>query len=72
MGDNLYGSSIHDGIDVPKFHYDGVHTVGPDFYEDVLMTIGKNWDEEEYDEFHNKFQNEERALKGRVKEPGIV
>ena len=41
MGDNLYGSSIHDGIDVPKFHYYGIHTVGPYFDEGMFMTIGK-------------------------------
>ena len=41
MGDHLYGSSIHDGIDVPIFHYDGVHTVGTDFDVDTLMNIGK-------------------------------
>ena len=44
-GDNLDGSSIHDVINVPQFHYDGVHTAGPQFDEDILITIGKNWDE---------------------------
>ena len=40
-GDNLDGSSIHDVINVPQFHYDGVHKVGPEFDEDMLMNIGK-------------------------------
>ena len=31
MGEHLYGSFIHVGIDVPQFHYDRVHTVGPKF-----------------------------------------
>ena len=46
MVDHLYVSSIHDGIYVPQFHYDGVQKVGPEFYEDMFITIGKNWDEE--------------------------
>ena len=46
MCHHLHVSSIHDGIDAPQFHYDGVHTVGHDFDEDMLVTIGKNWDEE--------------------------
>ena len=57
IGDHLDGSSIHYGIDVPQFHYDGVHIVGPDFNDYRLMTIGKNWDEEDNDIFHNDFQN---------------
>ena len=57
MGYHLYGSSIHDGIYVPQFHYYGVYTVGPELDEDNLMTIGKNWDEEDNDEFRNTFQN---------------
>ena len=40
MGDHVYGSSLHDGIDEPQFHY-GFHTVGPKFDDDILMTIGK-------------------------------
>ena len=42
MGAHVYGSSIHDRIGVPQFHYDGVLTVGPDFDEYILITIGKN------------------------------
>ena len=42
MGDHLDAYSIHDGSDIPQFHYDGVHKVGPDFDEDMLMAIGKN------------------------------
>ena len=42
MGAHLDGSSIHDQIDVPEIHYDGFHTVGPRFFEDMLMNIGKN------------------------------
>ena len=38
---HLYGSSLHDGSDVPKFHYYGFHTVGLEFDDDMLMTIGK-------------------------------
>ena len=68
MGDHLYGSSIHDGIYVQQFHYDGVHIVGPEFYEDKLMTIGKNWDKEENEKLHNTFHNEEGDLKYRVTE----
>ena len=64
---HLYGSSIHDGIYVPQFHYYGVYTVGPELDEDNLMTIGKNWDEEDNDELHDAFQNEEGDLKARVK-----
>ena len=41
MGEHLDGSSIHDGIDITQFHYYGLHTVGPDFVEDVFMTIVK-------------------------------
>ena len=41
MDDHLYVSYIHDGIYVPQFHYDGFHTVGPDFDEYILMNIGK-------------------------------
>ena len=40
-GDNLDGSSIHDVINVPQFHYDGAHKVGPEFDEYMLMNIGK-------------------------------
>ena len=32
MGDQLGVSSIHYVIVVPQFHYDGVHTVGNEFY----------------------------------------
>ena len=39
---HLYCYSIHDGIDVPQFNYDVVHTVGPEFDEDMLMNIGKS------------------------------
>ena len=49
MDDHLYVSSIHNGIYVSHFHYDGVHTVGPEFDEDMLMTMCKNEDEEEND-----------------------
>ena len=49
MDDHLYVSYIHDGIYVPQFHYDGFHTVGPDFDEYILMTMCKNEDEEEND-----------------------
>ena len=41
MGDHLDVSSIRYGIDVPQFNYYGVHTVGNEFDEDMLMTIGK-------------------------------
>ena len=34
-----------DGIGVSKFHFNGFHTVRPEFDEDILMTIGKNWNE---------------------------
>ena len=57
MGDHLYGSSINDGIYATQFHYDGVHTVWTDFDEDVLITMGKNWDEEDNDSFHNIFHS---------------
>ena len=56
MGEHLDGSSIHDGIDVTQFHYYRLHTVGPDFVEDVFMTIVKKWDQEENYKFHNNFQ----------------
>ena len=42
MGDPIYGSSINYLIDVPQFHYYDVHTVGPEFDEDMLINIGKN------------------------------
>ena len=45
MGYHLYGYSIHDGIDVPQFNYDGFHIVGPEFDGDILINIGKKWDE---------------------------
>ena len=41
MGDHLNGSPVHYLIDAPKFHYDGVHAVGPKFYEDMFINIGK-------------------------------
>ena len=47
VGDHLDGSSIRDGIDVPQFNYYGVHIVGPELDDYMLMIIGKNWDEEE-------------------------
>ena len=71
MGDNLYGSYIHNIIDVPQFNYDGFHTVGLEFNEDMLIDIVKNWHEEENYEFNNKFHNEEGDLKGRVTESRI-
>ena len=46
MGDHLDGSSIHDGIYVQQFHYDGVHTVGHGFDENMLVTKVNNWDGE--------------------------
>ena len=49
MGDHLDGCSIHYGIEVPQFHFDGIHTFMPEFYEYMLMTIGKNWDKEDND-----------------------
>ena len=61
--EKLYGSSVHDGIYVPQFHYDGVHTVGPEFDVDILMAIGKNFDEEENDQFQNTFKDEEWGMK---------
>ena len=42
MGDHLYFSSIHGGIDVPQLKTDGLHTFGHEFYEDIMLTIGKN------------------------------
>ena len=57
-GDNLNGSYIHDRIDVPQHQYYGVHTVGPEFDDDMFMTIGKNWDEEDNDELCNNIKNE--------------
>ena len=45
MGEHLDGSSIHYGIDVPHFHYDGVHKFQPEFDECMLTAIDKNWDE---------------------------
>ena len=39
MDDQLYGFYIHDVIYVTQFHYDGSHSVGPEFDEYVLMTI---------------------------------
>ena len=57
IGDHLDGSSIHYGIDVQQFHYYGVHKIGSEFDTDMLMNIGKNWDEEDNDEFRNTFQN---------------
>ena len=71
MCDHTYGSSIHQEIYVPQFHYYGIHTLGPEFDEDLLMTIGKKWDEEENNEFHNTFYNQEGFLKGRVTESRI-
>ena len=58
MGAHLDGSSIHDGIYVPQFQYDGVHTSGTDFDEDMFINIVKNWDEEDNYEFHDKFHKE--------------
>ena len=69
--DHLDVSSIHYGIDVPQFHCDGFHTFGTDFDDYKFMTIVKNWDKEDNDEFKNKFQNEERTLKSRVTESRI-
>ena len=51
MGAQLYGSYIHDVIDLPQFHYDRVHTFGLDFDEGISMTIGKHRDEEDNGEF---------------------
>ena len=56
--DHLYGSSIHDVIGVPPFHYDWFHTAVTDFDEDILINIGKTWYEEKNDKFHNTFKNE--------------
>ena len=42
MSDHLDGSYVHDVIDVPQFHYYRVHTVVPEFDEDMLISIGKN------------------------------
>ena len=56
---------------MPQFHYDGFHTFGTDFDDYKFMTIVKNWDKEDNDEFKNKFQNEERTLKSRVTESRI-
>ena len=47
MDDYLDVSSIYDAIDAPQFHYDGVHIFGTEFYKDMLITMGKNWDKEE-------------------------
>ena len=66
MGDHLYVYSIHDLIYVSQFNQAGVHKVRPEFDEDMLITIGKKWDDEENGELHNKFQNEEGDLKVRV------
>ena len=72
MGAQLYGSYIHDVIDLPQFHYDRVHTIGTDFDDNIFMTIDKDLDEEDNDEFHNAFHNEEGYLKVRVTESIIV
>ena len=72
MGYHLDGSSIHYGIDVPHFYYDGVHTVGDEFDYYLFMNIGKNWDEEYNGEFHNTFHNEEGALRLRVIDSSIA
>ena len=66
MDDHLDDSSIHDGIYVPKFHYEEVYKVGPEFDEDMLTTIVKEWNEGDNDELYNTFKNKEGALKGRV------
>ena len=42
MGYHIYGSYIYYEINLPQFHYYGVHKVGPDFDWDMLTTIGKN------------------------------
>ena len=68
MGDHLDRTSIHDVIDITTFHYHGVSTVGPEFDEYTLMTIGKNWDREDNDKSHNNFQNKEGTLKSWVTE----
>ena len=39
MGDHLDGSYTHNIFNVPQLHYYGVHTFGPDFDDDMLMTI---------------------------------
>ena len=68
MGDHLDVSSIRYGIDVPQFNYYGVHTVGNEFDEDMLMTIGKKQEEEYNYELHNTFHNKEGDLKDQVTE----
>ena len=59
------------GIDLPQFHYYGVQKIGTEFYQDMLMTIGKEWDEEDNYEFHNTLHSEEGGLKVWVIESGI-
>ena len=49
MGDHLYGSSIHYGINVPQFHYAGFHKVGTEFDEDMLIAVSKKWYKEDND-----------------------
>ena len=41
MGDQIDGSSIYYGIDVPQFQYDEFHTTRTEFDEYIFMTIGK-------------------------------
>ena len=71
MGDHLDGSSIHYGINLPQFHHYGVQKNGPEFDDDMLMNIGKNWYEEDIDKSQNTFQNKEGALNVRVTDLSI-
>ena len=40
MGGHLDGYSIYYVIDVPQFQYYGVRIVGPEFDEDIFITVG--------------------------------
>ena len=71
MGDHLKGSSKNDGNNVPQFHYDGVHTVDPEFDEYIFTTIGEIWDKEEDGSLQNTFKNDKEDLKGWVTESRI-
>ena len=71
MWQHLYVSSIHYGIDAPQFHYDGVHTVDPEFDEYIFTTIGEIWDKEEDGSLQNTFKNDKEDLKGWVTESRI-
>ena len=72
MGDHLDYSSIHDVIDVPQFHYDGFHKVGPEFDKDMLINIGKTWMKKIMMNFTTHFRMRKGILKGWVIESRIA